>query len=391
MRNYTNMIIFRILFGLMILVLISGCSHYKYIPYEESELDLANEENAIWAVKLPYRSGRDVTISRWEENMLIVTEPGKKYHLSLIDMKDGKPSVKHTQLKFWGSGSTFHFLPVINTAEGILVIGRCEAREYYHVYLLNSETLKRRYKQKISFRTKGKTAIPGMESISDMVIFYQSDLFVKYDFVGGIRYPYIHEIRYSFQIMNIKDGNLTKYENISSRQLSSLEPFLQKERGLSAGRSNVKNMIFQIDKVFLLDDNQTLVFSLSNDKTNLYYSFNVQEGTSSIKEHTAEELAEQYDELMAVKTYQHQDWGELRIKISGVYHEIENLELISDSFIFVTKDDSQRTKLVCCDCSLEDLLNLLNSIYSGPVIVYIQGKICANYDLEKKWELAYEL
>lgn len=387
-------ITFWLFVGLVIIISISGCSQHIYMPYGKSAVGRSYAGKELWKAKLPYSSGSDLTIRILKENTLIITEPGSKnYSLCLVNMEDVTPSVKYVSLEYGDHNRRkgFQFSPAINMDEGILLMGKRESRnlEEHCIYLIDPETLKPKYKRSLFLKEKSRFSISGIESNSEMLVLYQSDIFSDHKFYGNVGYPYIVNVLYTFQFMKIKDGNVIKYDDISGRSIETLSDLINMSH-VTPSSETANRAAFYIDNVALADNNETLVFSMSNNVAYLNFSMDIDKGPSSIKCHTAEELAEKYEELTVAKAEPKKEWGKARqmMEVSGKYYEFLGMEIVTNSLILLMKNDLKRMSLICTEGGSLDILEINRAFLSAPSKAdRNQDKVKIDTNLKRRWEI----
>jgi hypothetical protein len=334
-----------------------GCSQYK--SFEEGELGVLVAQNRLWTTTLPYKSGEGIDIALANDGLL-VSESNSGYHLARIKLHSNRNPYTHSYIRL--DHGNYH--ERIGD-DRLLVIGA--EKDDRHIALLDYESLHLQYAKTVSLLKRGDFAVPSYKIIGEKIVFYNSDFKIgRYPLVN-YTYPFIVWARYDIQIVDLETGRISVFANIEPSSLGTLEgitasSLLEAKVGKT---ENLDSHIYYIEKMFLVNQEQTLVFTLTNPKDyKLHYTMNLRGGEASIRQHTASELAFLYPtELTVTKSKRKVEEEKTRDKdltlhcaITPTAYRVDEAAFFSEGLILLarrSKETAVQSDVVSVDLSME--------------------------------------
>ena len=325
-------------------LLYSGCQDSEqnlFKSFEKNERGELIERNQLWSVDLPYETSGQVTLDIVKNGELLITESNQGFHLTKIVSDSGTMVDQPLHLKL-EHGTSHEWLDETH----LLVTEDDDKSGNKYIYLIDYTNFEPKQTKIIRTGKRGDFVIPGRKRHDDKIIFYNADFKIdRYDkYVGNMHYriPYIKSVRYNFYIWSIEDNSLLTFEKISENSLGTLDgiSMMSYSNAIEEDSKSLENYLFYVDNVFLVNQNQTMIFTLATPaKISMHYSLDLNQGISSIKQHTAEELASLYKSELTVKVAKQENEDKSPqsgdLVISGIAYEIDNMAIFSDIIILL--------------------------------------------------------
>jgi hypothetical protein len=405
-------------------MLVAGCSDRdEYQSYTDGNLSQKVEDQIAWSSELPFKGSTNLAIEAVNDTELLISDPGNGYQLVKIDRTSGL--VRNGYLKL-GSGSEHCWC-----GSSLLVSSEKKGQTIFH--MVDYKSLERRYTTTISHKKQGDFSIPGQDLTDNTLVLFYSDFKIKRysytDYAAQMQYtiPYLESAKFSFYLLSVGSGQVRKYEGIQVSSLGDLRDICSKSLTAAKTRSmtplfdqtfkdlpdakelmkqlsekqqsealallqslkktsgeyEMQDYLYYVEKIFLVGNARTLVFVLANHlEDRHFYTMDLQEGTPSIEEHTAVELALLYDELtVKFEERQHGEEEKSRgyIKISGQEYKADDVALFRDTIVFAarTRTEAEREP---------------TGIWAGMRKRVIPSTIiCVGFGMERKWQHPFNM
>ena len=358
-----------------------SCTGGEYQSYSEGDMAREVEDHVVWSSELPFKGSDKLAIDVVDNDELLISDSESGYQLAKIVRSDGSVSKKYLKLRSGTKHSWYAGRLMISAVE--------DGTTTFH--MVDYDKLERRYSSTIDHNKQSDFSIPGQRVSSKTLILYYSDFnFRRYeysDYIRQMKYsiPYLEQAQFSFYLLDLDNGQILKYENIQDNRLGNLngicvrslaaaknhsmlsvpetlqaDKFLKdnpefgkllkewrRREGLPEEPSeyDLEDYLYYIENVFLVDSGRKFVFVLANHrKDHHYYVMDLKEGTRSIEERSALELALLYDELTVEYDEKRKDEkGRGYVKISGMEYKIDHVAFFHGGIIFAarTRADEQ--------------------------------------------------
>jgi hypothetical protein len=361
-----------------------SCTGGEYQSYSEGDMAREVEDHVVWSSELPFKGSDKLAIDVVDNDELLISDSESGYQLAKIVRSDGSVSKKYLKLRNGAKHSWY--------AGRLIVSAVKDGTTTFH--MVDYDKLERRYSSTINHNEQSDFSIPGQRVSGKTLILYYSDFnFRRYeytDYMKQMKYsiPYLEQARFSFYLLNMDNGQILKYEDIQDNRLGHLNGICA--RALAAAKNHammsvpetpdikqflkdnpefrrlmkewreneglpeepeeydLEDYLYYIENVFLVDSGRKFVFVLANhQKDRHYYALDLKEGTRSIEERSALEMALLYDELMVEYDEKRKDGqGRGYVKISGMEYKIDHIAFFRGGIVFAarTRADEQEEK-----------------------------------------------
>ncbi|MCX5801224.1 MAG: hypothetical protein NTX17_07560 [Candidatus Eisenbacteria bacterium] len=267
----------------------------KYQSFAEAEQQQKVLKHTRWGVRLPYRSGKNVTIDLSQPAELLVYESGKDFHVVRIAL-NAKGAPEKTIYTKLSEGEQLHHL-----ASGQLLV-EAEKDNHAFVALLDPSTLKPFFSKELKYSDLS-TSYGAGNSVSfghwrqkgNVLIFYHNSIKIGRHSWNSADHeysvPYVVDCRYDFHLLDLTTLEVRSFVGLTPADLRPLGSLLK------AGKSEIiengplyflpdffedrqdvplHQYIYSLGKFFLVGDQKTLIFSLENEEGNtLYFSLDL--------------------------------------------------------------------------------------------------------------------
>jgi hypothetical protein len=324
-----------------------GCAEASYHAAADGEAGESLASSQRWEVRLPYESGRELSILNVSADEVLLSEGGDDFHLVRIQLDGaGRPaSRKHQRLPH---GDSCELL------EGglILVKGKQDAVTA-RVSVFEREGLSLRFSLALPVAAAADITTPASTQLGDVLILSQSavkiDRLARSDSAHRYQLPYIAWSKYDLHLIDLTSGKVTSLPRLESHSLPGLNALVAEgkerlaadqplARSLRSRQNEADAYVYLLDRFFLVDGGKQLIFSLSNlGGEKLYYSVNLTGGRLAPQLRTAAELASAYpDELVAKSRTQIE--GERRVYISGKAYRVRRTAFTRGGIVLLASE-----------------------------------------------------
>lgn len=343
---------------LFLSLLVISCS--KYQSFDESEQGETILKSRRWEVKLPYKSGKNVTIDLSRPAELLMYESGGDFHVVRIPLETkGEPGImRYAKLD---EGKNLHQL-----STGQLLVETEEDNRAF-VALLDSKTLDLLFSTTLKYSTS--SIIPTSDHYisfehwtqkGDMLIFFHNLIRIRrYSWTVGdysFSVPYVVDSRYDIYLINLATQRVRSFFELTPSALGPLGKLLKEEKSEIISQKGTYSLpesqkvpldryVYTLDKFFLVDDQQVLIFSLENEVgTSLYYLLDLRKANAVPTWDLPENIAAQYPyelNLTEADTTERMNSQDLVVKntdMIDVTYAVDEIGLSPAGFVLVGRE-----------------------------------------------------